>query len=377
MLVSPRLRAIALPFAVLPFAVLLFAALLALPAAASAAGALPDPPANLLDTPTVGITPTGSGAVVEVGAGDTTVQVGAGTGGVTVATRPRGSSPATTIITDPGQPVSTPGDRPGRVRSPLGKGPRGVVFGPRSGGAVSPASNAAGSAATQNAARPGSTSAPGSGRRSTSEVAGGNDQNRSSLPPFLELVEQIPTALIAGIVALALIAIAVWAAWVRDRRRLAHNAFLDPVTGVANSAALAGLLGGELERAKRYKRPLALVVLEVSEMQRSRLPLMDQRLRDVTEAIRSGVRDSDIVGRLGLSRFAVVCPEATAPSAQTLARGLELRLEEMRVHVAAGSVERQATDMTADHILARAEAAVEAPRGDSGQPAAPRVLQAA
>jgi GGDEF domain-containing protein len=137
------------------------------------------------------------------------------------------------------------------------------------------------------------------------------------------------------------------------------------------------LLGGELERAKRYKRPLALVVLEVSEIQRARLPLLDQRLRDVTEAIRSHVRDSDTVGRLGASRFAVICPEATAASAETLARGLELCLEEMRLHVAAGTAERQPTDLTADHILARAAAAMEAPGPDSKQPAAPRVLQAA
>jgi diguanylate cyclase (GGDEF)-like protein len=182
---------------------------------------------------------------------------------------------------------------------------------------------------------------------------------------------------IAGIVALGLIALAVWAAWVRDRRRLAHNAFVDPVTGVANATAFAGLLGAELERAKRYKRPLALVVLEVSEMQRSRLPLLDQRLRDVTEAIRTTVRDSDLVGRLGPSRFAVVCPEATAASAETLARGIELRLEEMRLHVVAGAVERQPTDLTAEHILARAEAAVEAPARDTEPAPARTVLQAA
>jgi diguanylate cyclase (GGDEF)-like protein len=218
---------------------------------------------------------------------------------------------------------------------------------------------------------------PGSERRSTSEAGAGDDHNRSNLPPFLELVDQIPTALLAGLVALALIALAVWAAWVRDRRRLAQNAFVDPVTGVANAAAFGGVLGGELERARRYKRPLALVVLEVSEMQRSRLPLLDQRLREVTEAIRSHVRESDIVGRLGPSRFAVICPEAAASSAETLARGLELRLEEMRLHVAVGAVERQPTDLTAEHILARAEAAVEGPDRGEETAAAPTVLQAA
>ena len=47
---------------------------------------------------------------------------------------------------------------------------------------------------------------------------------------MFDLVERIPAAMRAGLVALALIAIALWALWVRGRRRLQHNAYLDPVT---------------------------------------------------------------------------------------------------------------------------------------------------
>jgi diguanylate cyclase (GGDEF)-like protein len=139
---------------------------------------------------------------------------------------------------------------------------------------------------------------------------------------------------------------------------------VDPVTGVANAPAFEGLLARELERAKRYKRPLALLVLEVSDARHSVMPPLDQTLRDVTKAIRERLREGDIIARLGPSRFAVICPEATAASGETLARALEARLEEMRVHVAVGTAERQPTDLGPRQILARAEAGLAKPDPD-------------
>ena len=147
-----------------------------------------------------------------------------------------------------------------------------------------------------------------------------------------------------------------WFAWVRARRRFSHNAFVDPVTGLANAPAFEGLLGRELERARRYKRPLAVLVLDVTEKRQSLLPLLDHRLREVTGAIQERMRESDTLARLGPGRFAIICPEATAAAAETLARGLELRLEEMRLHATVGTAERQATDLGPAHLVARAQA---------------------
>jgi diguanylate cyclase (GGDEF)-like protein len=178
---------------------------------------------------------------------------------------------------------------------------------------------------------------------------------------FFEWIERIPTFVRAGIAALGLVALMVWAAWVRTRRRLAQNAFVDPVTGIANAPAFEGLLGRELERARRYKRPLALLVLEVSDAHHSFLPLLDQTLRDVTVAIQERLREGDTVARLSSSRFAIICPEATATSGETLARSLEARLEEMRVHVSVGTAERQPTDLGPQDLLARAEAGLSRP----------------
>ena len=345
------------------------AVLLAIPAGALAAGPLPDAPVAmpaLPDTPSVTVTPTGDGATVEVGSGDTVLGVGAGKGGLSVGTRPRGSKPgAGSGSPVDSVPVSTPGDRPGRrLRSTIG-GPGAVVFG-------SPSTH--GRAVRLDGKRSGTRSPDGAGaagRRhgpSPSAAAPPAGRENSRLAPFMEFVDRVPPLVRAGIALLALIALAVWAAWVRVRRRLAQNAFVDPITGIANAAAFESLLERELERAKRYKRPLALVLLEVGAPEHTGLlTLRDQTLRDVTEAIRGRIREGDTIARLSLSRFAVISPEATVASAETLARALELRLEELRVHVAAGIAERQPTDLGPRDLVARAAAGLTQP-AEPGEP---------
>lgn len=338
----------------LPLAVISLAALLVAPPVAGAAGPLPDLPASpaLPDAPTVTVTPDGSGgATVGVGAGDTTLQVGAGPGGLSVGTRPRSSNPGTgTGTANPvdSVPVSTPRDRPGRLRTAAGPGA--VVFGSSGGRAQRLDGQHTGS-------RPGSTSAPTNhhGARFGTVSPGGRENSR--LAPFIEFIERVPLVVKVGVALLALIALAMWAAWVRARRRLAQNAFVDPVTGIANAAAFEGLLDRELERAKRYKRPLALILLDVGAAEHSGLlPLRDQTAREVASAIRGRIREGDTIVRLGSSRFAVISPEATASSAKTLARALELRLEQLRVHVSVGTAERQPTDFGPKDLAARAEA---------------------
>src|SRR4051794_4087277 len=338
-----------------PIAVISLAALLVAPPAAGAAGPLPDLPASpaLPDAPTVTVTPDGSGgATIGVGAGETTLHVGAGPGGLSVGTRPRSSSPGTgtgTASPVDSVPVSIPRDRPGRSGT-VGGAPGAVVFGPHS----SSGRTARLDGRPAGDARKGTLAA--GNRNVRFQAAPPAGQPNSRLAPFIEFIDRVPFVVKVGVALLALVALAMWAAWVRARRRLDRNAFVDPVTGIANAAAFEGLLDRELERAKRYKRPLGLIVLDVGAAEHAGLlPLRDQTARDVASAIRGGIREGDTIVRLGSSRFAVISPEATAPSAKTLGRSLERRLEELRVHVAVGTAERQPTDLGARDLLTRAE----------------------
>jgi diguanylate cyclase (GGDEF)-like protein len=341
------------------------------PPSMAADGPLPDLPATP-DTPGVTVAPSvgEDGAGIDVGVGDTGLQIGAGPRGLSLGTRPRDSGPATQAPNaDAGLPVSTPRDRPGRSFRRAGGGGGPVLFGPGKADAAGARGARRASPVGRKAHAPAKLAAL---RRSDSAAA----KKGGSVPPFVEFVDRIPTAFKLGLLALALIALAVWAAWVRARRRLERNAFVDPVTGIANAPAFDGLLERELERARRYKRPLALVVLDVSEATRGLL-LHDQALRAVTSAIRERTREADIIARIALSRFAIISPEAPVSSAETLARALELRLEEMRLHAVVEAVERQPTDLSAKHLLARAEGAIAAHEVARERPRGRAMLRAA
>ena len=354
------------------------------PAAATAEGPVPDLPAPVPDlsappavtdvsfTPGIGE----SGAGIDVGGGETGLQIGAGPGGLSIGVRPRGLIPAPQAPdADAGVPVRAPRDRPDR-RLGIGTGATTGAGTPTSGGGGASARDAERGRRSSSAGdrKPAATDL--SGLREARLAAEAAKAKRRPLPPFFELIERIPAGVKVGLVGLGLIALAVWAAWVRARRRLERNAFVDPVTGIANEPAFDRLLERELERARRYKRPLALLLLDVSEAVHGRL-LQDHRLQAVTGAIRERMREGDTIARLAASRFAVISPEATASSAETLARSLESRLEEMRIHATVAAVERQPTDLSAGHLLARADTAIAAREAGRERPRGRPALRAA
>ena len=157
---------------------------------------------------------------------------------------------------------------------------------------------------------------------------------------MFDLVERIPAVVRAGLVALALIAIALWGLWVRGRRRLEQNAYVDPDTGVANMEAFEQMLEREWQRATRYRRPLGLLLLDVEQSGPGAILLGERDARAAVDDISKEVRGSDTVARLAQSRFAVICPEAPQGSVETLAHALERRLEERRLRCWAGFAER-------------------------------------
>jgi diguanylate cyclase (GGDEF)-like protein len=340
---------------------------------------LPVQTPDLPGSPSVGVTPGESGVGVDAGAGDTAVHVGAGTNGVSVGVSGRPSSgtqpgsndsaPVTGPIRTPVRRPATPDSRSASATggtSPTIFGPKDTASGSGAGRGASKASRAfspRGQAALHRAASPTSV-----------------EKSKAAVPPFFELVERLPAAVLAGVVALGLLAFALWFAWIRNRRRLAGNAFVDPVTGIANAAAFTRLLDRELGRARRYKRPLGVLLLEVSDAEREGgglLRLRDNRIREVTAAISFRVREADTVARLAGDRFGVVCPEATEGATETLARAFERRLEELRIRVKVGVAEREATDRGAADLIIRAAAALQEAKENREQTPRTRHLRAA
>ncbi len=113
--------------------------------------------------------------------------------------------------------------------------------------------------------------------------------------------------------------------------RLNHQAATDQLTGLPNRRYLWEALGAELMRARRKQTPLALILLDIDHFKqindRWGHEAGDVVLKNVTYAIRTVVRGSDIVARHGGEEFVVVLPEATEDIAL-------LRAEAMRMEIA-------------------------------------------
>jgi diguanylate cyclase (GGDEF)-like protein len=107
----------------------------------------------------------------------------------------------------------------------------------------------------------------------------------------------------------------------------------DYLTGVANARYFFELATVELDRARRYERPVTLVYLDVDNFKRVNDGLGhgvgDSLLRVVAETIRGRIRKSDMIARLGGDEFAVLLPEAGYEPAQTAVHKLRAALLEV------------------------------------------------
>jgi GGDEF domain-containing protein len=322
----------------------------------ASAQALPvSPPTTGVETPagTVGV---GEGGIdATLGSGEMEVGVGAGPGGVTV--RLPGSTAA---LTDPGSASSPSAPTSSAPNPPVRKSPSAS---PEAGESSEPAAADGRAAqrkqrtrgASRSASRAGGTTEAVSAQPTAARgKSAQNDGNRSGVAQF---IERIPTAVRAGIVALGLIAFALWLLWVRARRELERNAFVDPATGISNPSAFMPVLEREIKRAERYERPFGLVMLEVVERRGGlsrQVRLTPRTVRRATSAISGRVRDSDTVVQLSHNRFAVLCPESAEGSVETMARSLERCFEEQRVHVKVGTAELRPDDSGPGDLVARA-----------------------
>ena len=89
-----------------------------------------------------------------------------------------------------------------------------------------------------------------------------------------------------------------------------EQAFIDPLTGVANRRAYDERIKLEFERWKRHKEPLALAVLDIDHFKNINdtygHPVGDKVLRTICQLIDKKVRESDFFGRVGGEEFAII-----------------------------------------------------------------------
>ncbi len=115
---------------------------------------------------------------------------------------------------------------------------------------------------------------------------------------------------------------------------LSQVPFIDPVTGVWNRLQVIERLASEWSRSERWNSPIAGMMVEIEGLdgpdevrQREGNAIADEVLKSVARRIKSVVRDHDIVGRYGDSRFCVVAVQCGARGAANLAGRIAARID--------------------------------------------------
>ncbi len=120
------------------------------------------------------------------------------------------------------------------------------------------------------------------------------------------------------------------------RARLYHQmellAITDGLTQLINHKHFQVLLEKEIERAKRYKRPVSLLIMDIDHFKNFNdtygHPVGDLVLREIAQCIREKLRVNDSAARYGGEEFAVIIPENDERGALMTAERIRQTIEQ-------------------------------------------------
>lgn len=109
----------------------------------------------------------------------------------------------------------------------------------------------------------------------------------------------------------------------------------DGLTGLANLKLLDGRVSEEILRWERYRRPLALVLLDLDDFGRINdefgREVGDELLQHVATILNGATRTLDLVARYGGQEFAVLLPETNEMGAMIVAERLRMDMESLLI----------------------------------------------
>jgi len=152
---------------------------------------------------------------------------------------------------------------------------------------------------------------------------------------------------------------------------LKEEARTDPKTELANMKHWNQMAQAEVERARRFRRPLSVVLADFDLLRdvnnRYGHLMGDQMIRRVADAIRASLREYDVPARFGGDEFVVLMPETTLPEAMSVAERIRREVESIVLKSGEGPVPASvsigvalfpAHGRTASDLLAAADRAV-------------------
>ncbi|MCL5281572.1 MAG: diguanylate cyclase [Planctomycetes bacterium] len=109
----------------------------------------------------------------------------------------------------------------------------------------------------------------------------------------------------------------------------------DPLTGVGSRRLHEDKLQEECDRAKRYKRPFSVAIIDVDHFKMINDVLGhavgDEALRQLAEGVRREKRAPDILSRYGGDEFVVLLPETRAAEASVLLERVRVKVQQIHL----------------------------------------------
>ena len=129
-------------------------------------------------------------------------------------------------------------------------------------------------------------------------------------------------------------------------QQLEKLAVTDPLTGISNRRDLMQRLDTEIDRARRYHKPLCVLMIDLDHFKAINdnygHQAGDEVLIDTTKTLLKLCRTSDTIGRYGGEEFVIVLPEISLDAAVVLAERISLEISQRKVN----SIEQQEINYT-------------------------------
>src|SRR5690606_3868566 len=127
-----------------------------------------------------------------------------------------------------------------------------------------------------------------------------------------------------------------------DLDRISSGPGLDPLLGIWNRAALAQIATMQVSASRRNHLTVAAAVRDVADPQainqRLGLEAGDRVLRRLADAVRTTVREEDVVGRLAGDKVAVILHGVSAESASRVLERLQAAISARPLELPTGEI---------------------------------------
>lgn len=121
----------------------------------------------------------------------------------------------------------------------------------------------------------------------------------------------------------------------RLETELSRLAAIDPLSGILNRRSFMTSAVVELDRAKRHRRPVSLLMLDIDYFKRINDThghlAGDEAIKAMAAACAANIRGGDVLGRIGGEEFAILLPDAGLSEAVVLAERLRLAITQIRI----------------------------------------------